>query len=177
MSKFKSLGLNDTLLQAITDMGFETPSEVQEKTIPILLEKDIDLVALAQTGTGKTAAFGFPMLQKIDVKSRTTQGLILSPTRELCLQITNELKLYGKHEKGLIKRVREHSKLSNANHEEFIDDIWELQSWLLEAADREDINIIPNLNVEDTVREILEIASQVIIKRFPPEHEAINSND
>ena len=101
MSKFKSLGLNDTLLQAITDMGFETPSEVQEKTIPILLEKDIDLVALAQTGTGKTAAFGFPMLQKIDVKSRTTQGLILSPTRELCLQITNELKLYGKHEKGL----------------------------------------------------------------------------
>ena len=57
MTKFKSLGLNDTLLQAITDMGFETPSEVQEKTIPILLEKDIDLVALAQTGTGKTAAF------------------------------------------------------------------------------------------------------------------------
>ncbi len=79
--------------------------------------------------------------------------------------------------KQLIKRVREHSKLRNANHEEFIDDIWELQSWLLEAADREDINIIPNLNVEDTVREILEIASQVIIKRFPPEHEAINSND
>ena len=68
MTKFKSLGLNDTLLQAITDMGFETPSEVQEKTIPILLEKDIDLVALAQTGTGKTAAFGFPMLQKIDVE-------------------------------------------------------------------------------------------------------------
>jgi ATP-dependent RNA helicase DeaD len=101
MTKFKSLGLNDTLLQAITDMGFETPSEVQEKTIPILLEKDIDLVALAQTGTGKTAAFGFPMLQKIDVPSRTTQGLILSPTRELCLQITNELKLYGKYEKGL----------------------------------------------------------------------------
>ena len=79
--------------------------------------------------------------------------------------------------KQLIKRVREHSKLSNANHEEFIDDIWELQSWLLEAADREDINIIPNLNVEDTVREILEIASQVIIERFPPELEAINNND
>ena len=101
MTKFKSLGLIDTLLQAITDMGFDTPSEVQEKTIPILLEKDIDLVALAQTGTGKTAAFGFPMLQKIDVGSRTTQGLILSPTRELCLQITNDLKSYGKYEKGL----------------------------------------------------------------------------
>lgn len=101
MTKFKSLGLNDTLLQAIADMGFETPSEVQEKTIPILLEKDTDLVALAQTGTGKTAAFGFPMLQKIDVGSRTTQGLILSPTRELCIQITNEMKNYGKHMKGL----------------------------------------------------------------------------
>ena len=101
MTKFKSLGLNDTLLQAITDMGFETPSEVQEKTIPILLEKDTDLVALAQTGTGKTAAFGFPMLQKIDAGSRTTQGLILSPTRELCMQLTNEMKNYGKHMKGL----------------------------------------------------------------------------
>tara|TARA_R110002072_G_scaffold23949_2_gene81917 strand:- start:24570 stop:26402 length:1833 start_codon:yes stop_codon:yes gene_type:complete len=101
MTKFKSLGLNDTLLQAISDMGFETPSEVQEKSIPILLNEDTDFVALAQTGTGKTAAFGFPMLQKINVDSRTTQGLILSPTRELCMQITNEMDNYGKHMKGL----------------------------------------------------------------------------
>ena len=101
MTKFKSLGLNDTLLQAISDMGFETPSEIQEKSIPILLKEDTDLVALAQTGTGKTAAFGFPMLQKINVDSRTTQGLILSPTRELCMQITNEMNNYGKHMKGL----------------------------------------------------------------------------
>jgi ATP-dependent RNA helicase DeaD len=101
MNTFQELGLNDDLLQAINDMGFETPSDVQAKAIPILLEKDTDLVALAQTGTGKTAAFGFPMLQKIDINSRTTQGLILSPTRELCLQITNEMKLYGKHCKGL----------------------------------------------------------------------------
>jgi ATP-dependent RNA helicase DeaD len=101
MSTFKELGLNEDLLNAITDLGFESPSEVQEKAIPILLEEDKDLVALAQTGTGKTAAFGFPMLQKIDIDSRTTQGLILSPTRELCLQITNELKLYGKYCKGL----------------------------------------------------------------------------
>jgi len=100
MNAFKELGLNDDLLQAIADMGFETPSEVQAKAIPILLENDTDLVALAQTGTGKTAAFGFPMLQKINLDSRTTQGLILSPTRELCLQITNELKNYGKHCKG-----------------------------------------------------------------------------
>ena len=96
MSKFAELGLEDNLLKAIEDMGFTSPSDVQEKAIPVLLEKDTDMVSLAQTGTGKTAAFGFPMLQKIDVGSRTTQGLILSPTRELCLQITNEIKSYGK---------------------------------------------------------------------------------
>ena len=101
MSTFQELGLNEDLLHAITDLGFKNPSDVQAKAIPILLEKETDLVALAQTGTGKTAAFGFPMLQKINVDSRTTQGLILSPTRELCLQITNELKLYGKYCKGL----------------------------------------------------------------------------
>ncbi len=77
----------------------------------------------------------------------------------------------------LKKRMREYSKDRNSNHEDFIDDIWELQSWLLEAADKEDINIIPNLNVEDTVREILEIASQTILQRFPPNLEAIDSND
>ncbi len=101
MSTFQELGLNNDLLQAITDLGFTKPSEVQEKAIPILLNDETDLVALAQTGTGKTAAFGFPMLQKIDIDSRTTQGLILSPTRELCLQITNEMKQYGKYCKGL----------------------------------------------------------------------------
>ncbi len=101
MNTFQDLGLNEDLLKAITDLGFEKPSEVQDKAIPILLEEDTDLVALAQTGTGKTAAFGFPMLQKIDVDSRTTQGLILSPTRELCLQIANEMKQYGKYCKGL----------------------------------------------------------------------------
>ncbi|KAB7531001.1 DEAD/DEAH box helicase [Flagellimonas olearia] len=101
MTKFEALGLDQPLLDAISDLGFESPSEVQEKSIPILLEQDTDLVALAQTGTGKTAAFGFPMIQKIHAESRTTQGLILSPTRELCLQITNELKLYSKYIKGL----------------------------------------------------------------------------
>ncbi len=101
MNTFQDLGLNEDLLHAITDLGFEKPSDVQDKAIPILLDQETDLVALAQTGTGKTAAFGFPMLQKINVDSRTTQGLILSPTRELCLQITNEMKQYGKYCKGL----------------------------------------------------------------------------
>ena len=88
MIPFSELGLQESLLKAIEDLGFETPSEVQEKAIPLLLADHIDLVALAQTGTGKTAAFGFPLIQRIDPSSRTTQGLILSPTRELCLQIT-----------------------------------------------------------------------------------------
>lgn len=101
MTKFEALGLKKTLLDAIVDMGFETPSEVQEKAIPILLESDTDLVALAQTGTGKTAAFGFPLIQKIDSDKKTTQGLILSPTRELCLQITKEMQAYSKYEKGI----------------------------------------------------------------------------
>lgn len=101
MNTFLNLGIEKHLLNAINDLGFETPSEIQQKTIPKLLSTECDLVALAQTGTGKTAAFGFPMLQKIDIKSRTTQGLILSPTRELCIQIANELKLYGKYCNGL----------------------------------------------------------------------------
>ncbi|NCT17750.1 MAG: ATP-dependent RNA helicase [Flavobacteriaceae bacterium CG02_land_8_20_14_3_00_34_13] len=96
MTKFTDLGLNEAILRAVADMGFETPSEIQAKAIPILLEADTDMVSLAQTGTGKTAAFGFPLIQKIDANSKTTQGLILSPTRELCMQITNELKNYSK---------------------------------------------------------------------------------
>ncbi len=96
MSTFKTLGLGEALLQAIDAMGFVEPSEVQAKAIPILLEKDTDIVALAQTGTGKTAAFGFPLIEKIDPDSKKTQGLILSPTRELCLQIAQEIKNYSK---------------------------------------------------------------------------------
>lgn len=101
MTAFKSLGLEENLLKAIADMGFEHPSEIQKKAIPILLDRETDMVSLAQTGTGKTAAFGFPMLQKINIDSRVTQGLILSPTRELCLQIANELENYGKYCPGL----------------------------------------------------------------------------
>ncbi|WP_435578774.1 DEAD/DEAH box helicase [Gilvibacter sp.] len=101
MSAFEALGLSAPLLQATADMGFEKPTEVQAKAIPLLLESETDLVALAQTGTGKTAAFGFPLIQKINVKSRNTQGLIIAPTRELCLQITHELRSYSQHVKGL----------------------------------------------------------------------------
>ncbi|GGE43257.1 DEAD/DEAH box helicase [Psychroflexus planctonicus] len=101
MTNFSELGLQENILKAISDLGFESPSEVQAQAIPILLEKETDLVALAQTGTGKTAAFGFPLIQKINFDEKFTQGLILSPTRELCLQITNEFQHYGKYSPGL----------------------------------------------------------------------------
>lgn len=97
MNLFNELGLEEPILKAITDLGFERPSEVQQATIPVLLSTPTDIVSLAQTGTGKTAAFGFPLLQNINPDNKQTQGLILAPTRELCLQITNEMKLYGKY--------------------------------------------------------------------------------
>src|SRR5690554_7134749 len=121
MNKFQELGLSELLLKAIQDLGFENPSEVQEKAIPLLLQQDTDIVALAQTGTGKTAAFGFPLIQKIDPENRSTQALILSPTRELCLQLTSEIKQYSKYVKGLhtvaVYRSEEHtSELQSRPH-------------------------------------------------------------
>ena len=97
MITFKDLGLEPSLIQAVEDLGFETPTDVQKEAIPLLLNKNTDLVALAQTGTGKTAAFGMPLLQKINPDSKHTQGLILSPTRELCMQITKEIQTYAKN--------------------------------------------------------------------------------
>ena len=101
MTTFKDLGLSAPLLDAVAELGFEHPTEIQEKAIPELIREDTDLVALAQTGTGKTAAFGLPLLERIDVSSRNTQALILAPTRELCLQITNEIQSYARNLKGL----------------------------------------------------------------------------
>lgn len=94
---FQEFNLQDNILRAIEDLGFETPSPIQEKTIPILLVSDTDMIALAQTGTGKTAAFGFPILQNLDENNRKIQALILSPTRELCMQTQEELERYGKY--------------------------------------------------------------------------------
>ena len=101
MTDFSSLGIDPKLLEAIDALGFQSPTDVQQKAIPILLEKETDIVALAQTGTGKTAAFGLPMLQKIDTASRTTQALVIAPTRELCIQISKELIKYASAIKGL----------------------------------------------------------------------------
>ena len=101
MNAFEALGLNEQLVQAITDLGFETPTSIQEKAIPVLLSGTTDFIGLAQTGTGKTAAFGFPLLQLIDGSQRHPQALIVCPTRELCLQITNDLETYKKHSKNI----------------------------------------------------------------------------
>lgn len=96
MNAFEALGLNESLVQAITELGFETPTPVQEKAIPVLLSGTTDFIGLAQTGTGKTAAFGLPLLQLIEPSDRHVQALIVCPTRELCLQITNDLETYKK---------------------------------------------------------------------------------
>lgn len=99
--KFSELGLKDAILSAITELGYEAPTPIQSQSIPYLLENDGDLIGLASTGTGKTAAFGLPLLNKIDVDSRSTQGLIICPTRELCIQITKDLEAYSKNLRGL----------------------------------------------------------------------------
>lgn len=97
METFEGLGVSDELLLAIGEMGFEVPMPVQAKVIPHLLNEDNDVVALAQTGTGKTAAFGLPVLQRLDASKRCPQAVILSPTRELCLQIAGDLADFSKY--------------------------------------------------------------------------------
>ena len=101
MKTFEELGVSPEIRRAIEEMGYENPMPVQEEVIPYLLGENNDVVALAQTGTGKTAAFGLPLLQQIDVKNRVPQSLILCPTRELCLQIAGDLNDYSKYIDGL----------------------------------------------------------------------------
>jgi len=102
---FLDLGLEDVIVQAVDHLGFEKPSPVQEKCIPIVLNEDTDLVALAQTGTGKTASFGLPLIQKVDNNNRDTQALVLAPTRELCIQIASDLNNYARFKKTNVVAV------------------------------------------------------------------------
>lgn len=101
MKTFQELGVSEEILKAITELGYENPMPVQEEVIPYLLGNGNDVVALAQTGTGKTAAFGLPLIQKINVDERVPQALVLCPTRELCLQIAGDLNDYSKYVDGL----------------------------------------------------------------------------
>jgi len=101
MTTFKDLGIIPEIIRAIEELGFENPMPVQEQVIPHLLEKATDIIALAQTGTGKTAAFGLPIIQQIDLTNNKTQALVLCPTRELCIQIADDLTDYAKYIDGL----------------------------------------------------------------------------
>ena len=101
MKTFEELGVCEEIRRAIEELGFVHPMPVQEEVIPYLLGNQNDVIALAQTGTGKTAAFGIPVLQRIDTSRKETQALILSPTRELCLQITDDLRNFAHHMKGV----------------------------------------------------------------------------
>ncbi len=101
MITFNDLGLNPMILQAITEMGFETPTPIQAKTIPHLINSENDLVALAQTGTGKTAAFSLPIIQQLNDNDDSVQALILCPTRELAIQVANDIKKYVKYSPGV----------------------------------------------------------------------------
>ena len=101
MKTFEELGVSEEIRRAIEELGFEQPMPVQEAVIPYLLGNGNDVIALAQTGTGKTAAYGIPVLQKVDPTQKETQALILSPTRELCLQIADDLSDFSKYIDGL----------------------------------------------------------------------------
>lgn len=101
MSTFSELGLKEEILSALTDMGYETPSEIQEKAIPQVISSTDDLKAFAQTGTGKTAAFSLPIIEQIDVENKNVQAIILSPTRELAVQIGDQIEKFSKNIRGL----------------------------------------------------------------------------
>lgn len=101
LKTFEELGVSEEIRRAIEELGFEQPMPVQEEVIPYLLGNRNDVIALAQTGTGKTAAFGIPVLQRTDARVRQTQALVLSPTRELCLQIADDLKDFSKYMDGI----------------------------------------------------------------------------
>ena len=101
MTSFETLGIRAEILRALGELGFEKPTPVQEKTIPHLLAGDGDMVALAQTGTGKTAAFGIPLLERLEPQQRQVQALVLAPTRELCVQIAKDLKHFSSYLPGV----------------------------------------------------------------------------
>src|SRR5579863_4239520 len=94
MTTFAELGLSEPILQALEDVGYQEPSPIQEQAIPDLLQGR-DVIGQAQTGSGKTAAFGLPLINYVDPSEREVQGLVLTPTRELCIQVTQALRSYG----------------------------------------------------------------------------------
>ncbi|MBK7174691.1 MAG: DEAD/DEAH box helicase [Bacteroidales bacterium] len=175
MKRFDELGLQENILRAVNELGFENPMPVQEALIPRILENNTDLVGLAQTGTGKTAAFGLPLLQMIDPTVKTTQAIILSPTRELCVQIANDIRGFAKYMPGInivpiyggagfegqVKELKAGAHIIAATPGRMLDMIMRKKSdlsgikWLvLDEADE-----MLNMGFEEEVRGIIESAS------------------
>jgi ATP-dependent RNA helicase DeaD len=171
MKSFEALGLSGELVEAIRQLGFETPTPIQEKAIPILLQGDSDLVGLAQTGTGKTAAFGLPLIELVDEKNRATQALIVAPTRELSVQITSDLDRFMKNVKRLnivtvyggasisdqIRKIRQGAQIIVATPGRLIDllsrkvvDLTHIQFVVLDEADE-----MLNMGFKEDIDEIL----------------------
>lgn len=170
--KFSELGLKEPILSAITKLGYESPTPIQQQSIPYLLENDGDLIGLASTGTGKTASFGLPLLNQIDVNSKNTQGLVVCPTRELCIQISNDLKAYASNIKGLsvvpvyggtdigkqIKQIERGAQIVVATPGRLIDlinrkkvKLWEVEAVVLDEADE-----MLNMGFKEDIDAILE---------------------
>ncbi len=168
--KFNELALKDVVLSAITEMGYEEPTPIQEKAIPYLLENDTDLIGLASTGTGKTAAFGLPLINNVDVQSKNVQGLVICPTRELCIQISKDMEAYAGNMRKLrivpvyggtdiskqIRQIEKGAQIVVATPGRLIDlikrkkiKLWEVETVVLDEADemlnmgfKEDIDAI-----------------------------------
>ena len=172
MKTFEELGVSEEIRRAIEELGFEHPMPVQEEVIPYLLGNRNDVIALAQTGTGKTAAFGIPVLQRIDPQSRATQALVLSPTRELCLQIADDLNDFAKYIDGInvvavyggtsiidqIKQLRRGAQIIVATPGRLIDlmhrgkvDLVGVRNVVLDEADE-----MLNMGFADSINEIFE---------------------
>ena len=157
MLTFKEAGIEDNIIRAVEDLGFETTMPVQEKVIPLLVKEDSrDIIALAQTGTGKTAAFGLPLIQKTNTSARYTQHLILAPTRELCLQIADDLTDFSKYKPSLkiaavfggssmdkqIKKIKDGAQIISATPGRLLDllrrkviDLKKIKTVVLDEAD------------------------------------------
>jgi ATP-dependent RNA helicase DeaD len=171
MKSFDALGLSKELVEAIRQLGFESPTPIQEKAIPVLLQGNTDLVGLAQTGTGKTAAFGLPLLELVNKDNRSTQALVVAPTRELSVQITNDLERFSKDFKPLnivtvyggasiseqIKKVRRGAQIIVATPGRLIDllsrkvvDLTHVQYVVLDEADE-----MLNMGFKEDIDEIL----------------------
>lgn len=172
MASFKEIGIEENILKAIEELGFENPMPIQEKVIPHLLQEECDdIVALAQTGTGKTAAFGLPLIQKTDVSKKNVQHLILSPTRELCVQIADDLEGFSKNIKGFkvtavfggasienqIKAIKKGTHIISATPGRLLDllnrgiiDISKIKTVVLDEADE-----MLNMGFRDDLEDIL----------------------